>query len=203
MTLRQHIGSAFTSATCANLPDMGERARNRRLENPGPPSTSIEKALAVLSALNGPLHSRSISDLADEVGLPRPTLHRILKQLADATVRASQKVSFETANANAGRAADFVVLGDNAQLVSRNASKILEDTREAGVQFLSLSSSFSRALADMKAVYFITVQRWAWNESQDSPPVHTYTYPRREIPGDAFDYFNALPESLPSAGPSQ
>ena len=120
-----------------------------------------------------------------------------IQQLADATVRASQKVSFETANANAGRAADFVVLGDNAQLVSRNASKILEDTREAGVQFLSLSSSFSRALADMKAVYFITVQRWAWNESQDSPPVHTYTYARRELPGDAFDYFNALPESLP------
>jgi DNA-binding IclR family transcriptional regulator len=83
MTSRQPIGNAFTSATCANLPDMRERARNRRFENPGPPSTSIEKALAVLSALNGPLHSRGISDLAKEVGLPRPTLHRILKQLAN------------------------------------------------------------------------------------------------------------------------
>jgi hypothetical protein len=120
-----------------------------------------------------------------------------IQRLAGATAGASQKVSFETANAKAGRAADFVVLGDNAQLVSRNASKILEDTRAAGVQFLSLSSSYSRALADMKAVYFITVQRWAWNESQDSPPVHTYTYTRQELSGDAFDYFNALPESLP------
>jgi hypothetical protein len=120
-----------------------------------------------------------------------------IQRLADVTARARQKVSFETANAAAGRAADFVVLGDNAQLVSKNASKILEDTRAVGPQFLSLSSSYSSALADMKAVYFITVQRWAWNESQDSPPVHTYTYTRRELPGDAFDYFNALPESLP------
>jgi DNA-binding IclR family transcriptional regulator len=62
---------------------MGERARYRHLDNPGPPSTSIEKALAVLSAFNGPLHSRGVSDLAKEVGLPRPTLHRILKQLAN------------------------------------------------------------------------------------------------------------------------
>jgi len=81
MTPRRGIGNAFTSAACANMHGMGERARNRRFENPGPPSTSIEKALAVLSSLNGPLHSRSISDLANEVGLPRPTLHRILKQL--------------------------------------------------------------------------------------------------------------------------
>ena len=51
--------------------------------------------------------------------------------------------------------------------------------------------------ADMKAVYFITVQRWAWNDSADSPPIHTYTYARQEIPGDAFDYFNSLPETLP------
>jgi DNA-binding IclR family transcriptional regulator len=82
MTPRQDTESTFTRVTCANVPDMGELTRNRRFGNPGPPSTSIEKALAVLSALNGPLHSRGVSDLAKEVGLPRPTLHRILKQLA-------------------------------------------------------------------------------------------------------------------------
>jgi DNA-binding IclR family transcriptional regulator len=60
---------------------MSENTRHRRVEISGPPSTSIEKALAVLSAFNGPRHSRGISDLACEVGLPRPTLHRILKQL--------------------------------------------------------------------------------------------------------------------------
>jgi len=120
-----------------------------------------------------------------------------IQRLADAAALASQKVSVETANANAGRAADFVVLGDNAQLVSQNASKIREDTRAVADQFTSLSSSYSRALADMKAVYYITVQRWAWNESADSPPIHRYAYTRQELSGDAFDYFNGLPESLP------
>jgi hypothetical protein len=51
----------------------------------------------------------------------------------------------------------------------------------------------------MKAVYFITVQRWAWNDDADYPSTHTYTYPRQELTGDAFDYFNSLPESLPYA----
>jgi hypothetical protein len=122
-----------------------------------------------------------------------------VQQLADATARANQKVAFETANADAKRAADFVVLGDNAQLVLRNSSKVQEQSRAVGEQFKSLSGSYSKALADMKAAYFITIQRWAWNDSADSPSVHTYTYPRRELTGEAFDYFNALPESLPYA----
>lgn len=120
-----------------------------------------------------------------------------IQQLSDEAVRANQKVVFEAASADAGRAADFIVLGDNAQLVARNASKVREDARTAGEQLTSLSASYSKALADMKAVYFITVQRWAWDESGDSPPIHTYNYARRELPDDAFDYFNSLPESLP------
>lgn len=47
------------------------------------PKTSIEKALAVLSAFNGPVRSRGLSELARELKLPRPTVHRILKQLSD------------------------------------------------------------------------------------------------------------------------
>lgn len=46
------------------------------------PATSIEKALAVLSAFRSQRRSRGIAELAAELGLPRPTLHRILKQLA-------------------------------------------------------------------------------------------------------------------------
>jgi hypothetical protein len=122
-----------------------------------------------------------------------------LLQLADATANANRKVSFETANTNARRAADFVVLGDNARLVSRDASKVHEDARTVGAQLESLSHSYSKTLADMKAAYSITVQRWSWNDSADSPPVHTYTYPRRDISGEAFDYFNSLPETLPYA----
>jgi DNA-binding IclR family transcriptional regulator len=60
---------------------MREVARHQAIEMCGRPSTSIEKALAVLAAFNGPRHSRGINELASEVGLPRPTLHRILKQL--------------------------------------------------------------------------------------------------------------------------
>src|SRR5207253_4022116 len=97
---------------------------------------------------------------------------------------------------DARRAADFVVLGDNAQLVSQSASQLREDTRTVSDQLNSLSKSYSKALSDMKAQYYLTVQRWAWNESADSPPVHTYTYPRHEISGEAFDYFNSLPDSL-------
>jgi hypothetical protein len=120
-----------------------------------------------------------------------------VQQLADALSRANQKVSFEAANASAGRSPDFVVLGDNARLVWSNASKIREGSRAVGEQLKSLSTSYSKALADMKSVYYIAVQRWAWNESADSPPVHTYTYARHELTGEAFDYFNALPDSLP------
>jgi hypothetical protein len=120
-----------------------------------------------------------------------------VQKLADAAALADQKVSFEAANAGAGRAADLVVLGDNAQLLSRNASAIREDARTADGQLKSLSSSYSRALADMKAVYYITVMRWAWNDDADYPVVHTYSYPRQELTGEQFDYFNALPESLP------
>ena len=120
-----------------------------------------------------------------------------VEKLADEATRASQKVSYEAANASAGRAADFVVLGDNAQLVARNASAIREDARTADGQLKSLSTSYSRALADMKAVYYITVMRWAWDDDADSPPTHTYSYPRQELTGEAFDYFNSLPQSLP------
>jgi DNA-binding IclR family transcriptional regulator len=60
---------------------MRDLAHNRSMEMCGRPSTSIEKALAVLAAFNGPRHSRGINELADELELPRPTLHRILKQL--------------------------------------------------------------------------------------------------------------------------
>jgi len=98
-----------------------------------------------------------------------------VQKLADDAARASQKVSFEAANASAGRPADFVVLGDNAQLLSRNANTIREDARTADGQLKSLSASYSRALADMKAVYYITVMRWAWNDDADYPSVHTYS----------------------------
>jgi hypothetical protein len=120
-----------------------------------------------------------------------------VQKLADDAARADQKVAFEAANASAGRPADFVVLGDNAALLSRNAGTIREDTRSVDGQLKSLSGSYSKALADMKAVYYITVTRWAWNDDADYPSVHTYTYPRKELTGDAFDYFNSLPESLP------
>ena len=120
-----------------------------------------------------------------------------VQKLADEATRASQKVAFEAANASAGRPADFVVLGDNAQLLARNAGTIREDARNVDGQLKSLSTSYSRALADMKAVYYLTVTRWAWNDDADYPSVHTYTYPRKEITGEQFDYFNSLPESLP------
>jgi hypothetical protein len=120
-----------------------------------------------------------------------------VQQLADEASLASQKVAFEAANASAGRAADFVVLGDNAQQLLRASSKIREDARTVDGQFESLSSSYSKALADMKATYFITVQRWAWDDDADYPNVHTYSYARKELTGDTFDYFNSLPESLP------
>ncbi len=123
-----------------------------------------------------------------------------VQRLADEATRASQKVSFEAANAGAGRAADFVVLGDNAQLLARNASTIREDARTIDGQLGSLSASYSRALADMKAVYYITVQRWAWNDDADySFHPHLHRTPGRRLTGDAFDYFNSLPESLPYA----
>ena len=120
-----------------------------------------------------------------------------VQKLADDAARASQKVSFEAANASAGRPADLVVLGDNAQLLSRSASTIQEDVRTADSQLKSLSTSYSRALADMKAVYYITVMRYAWNDDDDFPSTHTYAYPRKELTGEQFDYFNSLPESLP------
>jgi hypothetical protein len=122
-----------------------------------------------------------------------------VRRLVDEGTLAGQKVSFEAANASAGRAADFVVLGDNAKLLARDASMVREDARTVDGQLNSLSASYSKALADMKAVYFITVQRWAWNDDADYPSTHTYTYPRQELTGDAFDYFNSLPESLPYA----
>jgi hypothetical protein len=122
-----------------------------------------------------------------------------LQQLADSTENANRKVAFEAANASAGRAADFVVLGDNARLASGNAGKFREDARTVTDQLESLPRSYSRALADMKAAYFMNVKRWSWNDSADSPSVHPYTYPPREISGEAFDYFNSLPETLPYA----
>ena len=122
-----------------------------------------------------------------------------LQRTAASTDSANRKVAFEAANANAGRPADFVVLGDNAQLVSQNASRFREDVRTTTQQLGSLPKSYSKTLADMKAQYFITVERWSWNDSADNPAVHQYTYPRQEISGDAFDYFNSLPENLPYA----
>ena len=43
--------------------------------------TSIEKALAVLEAFDSGTPSLSIEQLCARLGLPRPTVHRILKQL--------------------------------------------------------------------------------------------------------------------------
>jgi DNA-binding IclR family transcriptional regulator len=44
-------------------------------------STSITKALALLEATAGHPHGRSLAALAGEMGLPKPTTHRILKTL--------------------------------------------------------------------------------------------------------------------------
>ena len=122
-----------------------------------------------------------------------------VQKLAENAANANRKVAFEAANATAHRAADFVVLGDNARLVSRSASRLTEDARAVTHQLESLPSSYSKTLTDMKATYFLTAQRWSWNDSADNPTTHTYSYPRREITGEAFDYFNSLPESLPYA----
>ena len=48
-----------------------------------PNQTSIEKALALLGAFDGPYLGRGLTELVRDLGIPRPTLHRILKQLAD------------------------------------------------------------------------------------------------------------------------
>jgi DNA-binding IclR family transcriptional regulator len=71
-------GSLSTSAARKRSSRIRHGDRNRDA-----PKTSIEKALAVLSAFNGPVRSRGLSELARELNLPRPTLHRILKQLSD------------------------------------------------------------------------------------------------------------------------
>jgi hypothetical protein len=153
---------------------------------------AAKTALAALLAERDKAHSSFPARDADIEKRIQP-----VQKLADEAARASQKVSFEAANASTGRAADFVVLGDNAQLLSRNVNTIREDARTIDGQLKSLSTSYSRALADMKAVYYITVMRWAWDEDADSPAIHTYSYPRQELTGEAFDYFNSLPESLP------
>jgi len=45
--------------------------------------TSIEKAMAVLGAFDGPYLGRGLTELVRDLGIPRPTLHRILMQLAE------------------------------------------------------------------------------------------------------------------------
>ena len=57
-------------------------ARDRMGEECDARLTSIEKALAVLDAFGGGRPSLTINQLCTELGLPRPTVHRILKQLA-------------------------------------------------------------------------------------------------------------------------
>ena len=44
-------------------------------------STSLTKALGLLEATAGHPAGRSLADLAAEVGMPKPTAHRILKSL--------------------------------------------------------------------------------------------------------------------------
>ena len=107
------------------------------------------------------------------------------------------KVSAETANANGGKFADLVVLDDNARLVSDNTSKMSESAKDLATQLSWLSRSYSKTLADMKVAYLITVERWSWDEDAEHPSVHHYAYPAQAISGEQFDYFNALPPSLP------
>lgn len=54
---------------------------NRRVPDRARGLTSIEKAIAVLEAFDSGRPSLSISELCEELDTPRPTLHRILKQL--------------------------------------------------------------------------------------------------------------------------
>lgn len=56
-------------------PDAGDTPKQNR--------TSIEKALSVLAAFDGPYLGRGLTELVRDLDIPRPTLHRILKQLAD------------------------------------------------------------------------------------------------------------------------
>jgi hypothetical protein len=117
--------------------------------------------------------------------------------LVTAADAAFASVSAETARANASQAADMVTFDENARIVTENTGRLLEETKDLATQLSSLSKSYSKALADMRASYFITVERWSWDEDDDYPAVHHHTYPAREISGDVFDYFNGLPESLP------
>lgn len=120
-----------------------------------------------------------------------------LLALEGASGLAFVNVSTEANKANASQFADMVVLDDNARIVSDNTSKLTEEAKDLTVQLSGLSRSYSKALADMKAGYLITVERWSWNEDADYPSVHHYAYPPQPISDNLFDYFNTLPESLP------
>lgn len=165
------------------------RLARESADNAGKAGAAVGPLLALRNTTTSAFPDRS----ADIVKRVQP-----VQQLAEAAETANRKVSFEAAKAGA-KGADWVVLGDNARLVSQNASKVREDARTVTDQLQGLSKSYSRTLADMKAEYFITVQRWAWNEDADSPPIHAYTYARRPLAAEAFDYFNSLPDSLPYA----
>jgi hypothetical protein len=117
--------------------------------------------------------------------------------LAAAAEAAFATVAAETARVDAAEAADIVAFDDNVRIVSENTGRLTEEARELTTQLSSLSRSYSKALADMRATYLLTVERWSWDEDDDYPAVHHHAYAAREISGDAFDYFNGLPESLP------
>jgi IclR family acetate operon transcriptional repressor len=62
---------------------MGRAIRPLDLGETSAPSTSIEKALTVLLAFDGRHQSLSLSELVLQLAIPRPTVHRILKQLGE------------------------------------------------------------------------------------------------------------------------
>jgi hypothetical protein len=120
-----------------------------------------------------------------------------LLALAAPAQAAFTRVSTEAANADANRFADLVLLDESARAVSDNATRMSEGTTDLSAQLAALSRSYSKSLADMRVNYQINLERWSWNEDDDSPEIHYYAYPAQDISGELFDYFNAMPESLP------
>lgn len=97
---------------------------------------------------------------------------------------------------DSGGDADLGLLLADVDRLKTNREGYQKASAEAEAKLAELSVSYAKTLIDMKADFLLNIRRQSWNESADSPPLHSLDYAPRTVDSPTFEHFDAISGSL-------
>lgn len=92
--------------------------------------------------------------------------------------------------------ADLAVIGDGTAKISELNDSAKKDAATMREKLAQLDRSYSVILQDMKVRCFVSIGRTSWDDYDDWPTEHNYTYPTREVSEDVFEEVDDAPDTI-------